>query len=81
MKILKNSNYSTEFRKEVLASGINGHNKIIDDEMNGTRPMYRSKGWKRSARWLDKQNKKKTRLGNFKSCVFVPPTPGSAMKK
>ena len=81
MQTLKNSNYSTEFRKEVLKSGIHGYNKILDDAKNGTKPMYKPKGWKNYARWLDRQNKKKTWLGNFKSCIFVPPTPGSELKK
>ena len=43
--------------------------------------MFRLKGWKSYARRLDKQNKKKTRLGNFKSYIFVSPTPGSELKK
>ena len=46
------------------------------------RPMYRTKQWKRSDRWLAKRRKKKNWLGPFwKSCIFVPPTPGSELKK
>ena len=81
MQVLKNSNYNSEFRREVLKSGINGYNKILDDDKNGAKPLYRSKEWKSSTRRLDKQNKKKTWLRSFKSCVFVPPTPGSELQK
>ena len=45
-------------------------------------PIYRLKQWQVSARRLDKQKKKKNWLGNYwKSCIFVPPTPGSVLKK
>ena len=44
--------------------------------------MYRPKGWKESARWLEKKRKKSNWLGPFwKSSIFVPPTPGSELKK
>ena len=44
--------------------------------------MYRPMGWKESARWLEKRRKKNNWLGSFwKSCIFVPPTPGSQLKK
>ena len=44
--------------------------------------MYRPKGWKESARWLERRRKKNNWLGTFwKSCIFVPPTPGSELKK
>ena len=82
MQLLKNSGYSETFRLEILHSGLKGYNKILCAERDGVRPVYRPKGWKESARWLAKRRKKKEWLGNFwKSCIFVPPTPGSQLKK
>ena len=82
MQLLKNSGYSEAFRLEILRSGMQGYNKIVAAEKEGARPMYRKKDWRKSARWLDKKRKKKSWLGTFwKSCIFVPPTPGSELKK
>ena len=82
MQLLKNSGYSEAFRLEILNSGLKGFDKILKAEREGIRPMFRPKGWKESARWLEKRRKKRNWLGTFwKSCIFVPPTPGSELKK
>ena len=82
MQLLKNSGYSEKFRAEILNSGLKGYNKILKAERDGVRPIYRPKGWKESARWLEKRKKKSNWLGPFwKSSIFVPPTPGSELKK
>ena len=80
MQILKNSGYTAQFRKEVLYSGLKGYNNIFSDHQNGTKPMYRSKEWQKTSRRLAKKSKSKNWLGSFKSCIFVPPTPGSELK-
>ena len=43
MQILKNSGYSTKFRSEIFKSDLKGYNKILEDDKNGFKPMYRSK--------------------------------------
>ena len=81
MQLLKNSGYSEAFRAEILNAGLKGYNKIVKAEQ-GVRPMYRPKGWQEKERWLAKKRKKTNWLGNFwKSAIFVPPTPGSELKK
>ena len=55
MQLLKNSGYSEAFRAEILKSGVQGYNKILKAERDGIRPVYRPKGWKESARWLEKK--------------------------
>ena len=80
-KLSINSNHNIEFRKEILKSGIKGYNKILDDDKQGITPIYRQKKWRSSSRRLDKQNIKNTWLGTYKLCIFVPPTPGSELKK
>ena len=63
-----------------LTGGIKGYNKILEDERSGHKPIYRSKEWRKSARRMDKKRKKSSWLGSYKSCIFVPPTPGSELK-
>ena len=80
--MLKNSGYSGSFRREILLSGINGYNKILEADRNKSKPLDRPKGWKSSARRMDSRTKSQNWLGpNYKSCIFVPPTPGSELKK
>ena len=80
--MLKNSGYSVNFRREILSSGINGYNKILEADRNKIKPLYRPKGWNRSARRLESRNKSQNWLGpKYKSCIFVPPTPGSELKQ
>ena len=65
-----------------LNINLKGFNKIVRAERDGVRPMYRPKGWNETSRWLAKRRKKKNWLGPFwKSAIFVPPTPGSELKK
>lgn len=77
MQVLKNSGNNSKFRKEVLKSGLKGYNCILADHKSGIKPMY----WPKSSRRLAKKNNKKNWLGSFKSCIFIPPTPGSELMK
>ena len=82
MHLLKNSGYSETFRRNILESGISGYNKILAADEAGERPLYRPKEWRSRDRRIEKIRKKKNWLGTFwKSCIFVPPTPGSELKK
>ena len=81
MQVLKNSGYNSIFRKEILKAGIAGYNKILEQDKEGTKPLYRSKDWRRSARRLAKKDKKINWLGSYKACIFVPPTPNSELKQ
>ena len=56
--------------------------KILAANKAGERPIYRRKVWEAAARRLEKRRKKKNWLNPFwKSSIFVPPTPGSKLKK
>ena len=65
MQLLKNSGYSETFRAEILKSGLQGYSNILKAEKDGVRPVYRPKGWKESARWMEKRRKKRDWLGKF----------------
>ena len=70
------------FRTEVLELGLSGYNKILEAEKSGVRPLYRLKSWKAAECKQKKREKKKNWLGPFwNSCIFIPPTPGSELKK
>ena len=78
---MKNSGYCKQFRIEVLMAGLKVYNKILEDNKNGVKPIYRSKEWKTSARRMDKQKNITGWLGTFyKSFIFVPPTPGGELQ-
>ena len=51
MQKLKNSGYDEKFRLEILKSCLNGFEKIVEDEKNGIKPIYRSKAWKEQNNW------------------------------
>ena len=79
---MKNSGQNEIFWSEVLKAGLQGYNKILEADNIGSKPIYRSKEWKCAAIGLEKRKKKTNWLGPFyKSCIFVPPTPGGELKK
>ena len=51
--------------------------------MAGTRPLYRRRTWRNSAQGMEDRKKRKSKswLGNYKLCIFVPPTPNSELQK
>ena len=79
---LKNSGYSTKFRKEILNSALNAFEKMVADDKAGVKPLYRSRTWNFEDRkraqlnkkhnWWNKDNSKV----QYKSVLFVTPTTG-----
>ena len=43
MQRMKNSDYNEIFRSEVLKVGLHGFNKILEADIQGLKPIYRSK--------------------------------------
>ena len=87
MLILKQCGYVSKFRKEVLNSALSAFEKMEEDDKNGTKPMYRSAQWEKKERIERKNYKKlnwwknaKSRI-EYKSLLFVPPTPGGELLK
>ena len=78
---LKNSGYGHKFRKEILDSALQAFDKMLADDRNGTKPLYRSKTWNMEERQKTKLNKKHNWWNNeksktqYKSVLFVTPTP------
>ena len=84
---LKNSGYSQKFRTEILDSGLKAFEKMVEDDRNGVKPMYRSKEWNYEERKMFKEKKKVTWWNTdksktqYKSVLFVTPTPGGVLAK
>jgi hypothetical protein len=83
MQLLRNSGYEPTFRIEVLNSGLTAYNRILEADLAGKKPMYRSREWKKTAQGMEYQKCRKSKnwLGSYKSCIFVPPTPDSELQK
>ena len=47
---LKNSGYTEKFRREITDSVLKAHIKMVEDDTNGVKPMYRSRDWNKSER-------------------------------
>ena len=54
---LKNSGYGRQFRKEILDSALKAYDRMLADDKNGTKPLYRSKNWNFEERQKAKLNK------------------------
>ena len=85
---MKNSGYSKSYRIQILDSAIKGFEKMVEDDKNGVKPLYRNRNWNKENRRLDKKNKitnwyktgQKSDI-KYKSILFVPPTPGGILLK
>ena len=85
---VKNSGYSAKFRKEIVDSSLKAFDKMIEEDKNGTKPLFGNRAWKREEREEIKKKKKlnwykdekKTKI-KYQSLLFVPPTPGGILIK
>ena len=82
-KRLQYSGYNKKFRTEITKSALNAYNKLLEDDRNGTRPLYRPRAWKRSERNREKQKKKTKwyKRNDYDSVLFIQATPNSILKK
>ena len=86
---MKNSGYSKNYRIQILNSALNAFEKMVEEDKNGTKPLYRNREWNKENRVRDKEHKRnnwykndtKTEEKIYKSILFVPPTPGSGLLK
>jgi hypothetical protein len=84
---LKNSGHSIQYRKQILDSSMKAFEKILKEDKNGTKPLFRSRQWnekersemknKKKVNWFNNYKKEMTKKSDitYKSVLFVPPTP------
>ena len=83
MMRMQYSGYNKTFRAQVLKSGLNAYENVKVKDQTGEQPMYRSREWKMYTRKREKRKKKNNwfKKGEYKSVMFIPPTPKSELKK
>ena len=87
MLTLKNSGYNYKFRKEIVDSTVKAFKKMVEDDKNDIKPMYRNREWNLEERQNQKINKKSNWWNSaksevqYKSVLFVTPTPGEVLAK
>ena len=55
---LKKSGYPEKYRLEILDSAQKAFKKMVSDDKNGKKPLYRNRNWNSEERKEDKRNKK-----------------------
>ena len=82
---LKNSGYNRKYRVEILDSAMKAFEKMLEEDRNGKKPLFRNKEWMREEREASKDDKKrnwyKDDKNSYKTVLFVPPTPGGVLTK
>ena len=81
---LKNSGYSANFRAKIIRKAKAIYSKQLENDREGTKPLYRSRKQILEDRIKKKHSKKswwKTGKQNFNTVLFVPPTPGGILAK
>ena len=85
---LKKSGCSEKFRAEIIKSAKSAFKIQLDQDNNGSRPLFRDreriisdKAQKSKVDWWNKGSQKDPKIPKFTSVLFVPPTPGSGLAK
>ena len=85
---MKNSGWNQNYRTQILKSAFNAFEKMVEEDKNGSKPLYRKRSWNMAKRLNDKESKKKNWYkvaknseNSYQSILFVPPTPGSVLLK
>ena len=80
---MKLSGYNEDYRYQVIKSGVEGFDKMLEEEQNGGRPINRPKSWEEDKRQKKKELQKRTwyRKGGFDVPIFVPHTPRGVLAK
>ena len=79
-------NYSGAPNQKILNSAIKAFEKIVEEDRNNIKPLYRNRFWKQKERESIKQNKKcnwyqKSESVNYKTVCFGPSKPGRTLLK
>ena len=84
---MKNSGYGERYRVQILNSAFKAYETMVEEDKNGTKPLYRERSWRKEERTNKKRSKKLNWFKNsnqgiqYSSILFVPPTPGGLLAK
>ena len=87
-KMMKRSGYSEKFRHEIISDAVKGHEKRIQQEKDGGRPVDRPREYQERERRKRKEEKRerfyrKEQRGTKvrEAVIIIPPTPDSILAK
>ena len=75
------SGYPEKYRVDTLSRALRIYDKMLEEDHDGTRPIYRPTDWNVVARRKEKDKTKyewSTR-GGYAAPIFIPPTPNSEL--
>ena len=80
---LKLSGYDEDYRFQVIKAGVEGFDKMLQEEETGGRPINRHRSWEEDQRQKKKelQKRKWFQKGGYDVPLFVPHTPRGALAK
>ena len=75
--------YPQKYRGDTLQRSLRIFDKMVQDDLSGTRPLYRPKEYERIPRKINKQKKKEnwSNRGGYVAPIFVPPTPNGDLAR
>ena len=81
MSRMMEAGYPERYRKDTLCRCLRIYDKMVEDDANGIRPLYRPKDYDIANRRKEKQRKKNnwSIKGGYIAPIFVPPTPHSEL--
>ena len=80
---MRASGYKEDYRLQVIRSGVEGFDKMIEVSKTGGRPINRARTWEQDKRQKKKelQGRNWYRQGGYDVPLFVPHTPGGELAK
>ena len=76
---MRNSGYPEKYRVDTLNRALRIYDKMVGEDADGTRPLYRPKEWNVVARKKEKEKYNWSTKGGHIAPIFVPPTPNSEL--
>ena len=80
---MKASGYDEHYRYQVIKSGMEGFDKMLEEERRGGRPINAPRSWEEDRRQRKKELQPKSwfRKGGYDVPLFIPHTPGEELVK
>ena len=75
------ADYSEEYRRSCLVHALGIFDKMVKEDLEGTRPLHRPRDWNVDERRINKRNKKHSwsDKGGYTAPILVPATPNSEL--
>ena len=80
---MKTSGYDSNYRLQVIRSGMVGYDRMVEEERRGGRPINMARTWEEDRRQKNKELQAKNwyRKGGYDVPLFVPHTPGGELAR